>query len=132
MRFYHISDKYINYLHSFDEKVADNKHESRPYIGVVVQIGVVNYYAPFTSPKPKHLKMKNSIDFRKIHGGKYGAINFNNMIPVPNEALILINIEKEPNLKYRRLLQNQYIAIEKDMEAIAKTARKLRTLLLKV
>ena len=52
----------------------------------------LKYYAPFTSPKPKHLKMKNGKDFRKIKQGEYGAINFNNMIPVPDSTLILIDI----------------------------------------
>ena len=28
--------------------------------------------------------MHNTIDFYKIDGGKYGAINFNNMFPVPD------------------------------------------------
>ena len=37
---------------------------------------------PLTSPKPKHLHMKNQIDFLKIKGGEWGAVNFNNMIPV--------------------------------------------------
>ena len=36
--------------------------------------------------------MKNGKDFRKIKQGEYGAINFNNMIPVPDSALILIDI----------------------------------------
>lgn len=107
-----------------------NKHESRPYVGVVVEIEDIKYYAPFTSPKPKHLKMKNGKDFRKIQGGEYGAINFNNMIPVPDCALRLLDIEHEPDEKYKRLLQNQYRAIRSEMVAITNTAFKLRTLLL--
>ncbi len=59
----------------------------------------MKYYAPLTSPKPKHLKMKNGKDFRKINGGQYGAINFNNMIPVPDSALLLIDIANEPDAK---------------------------------
>lgn len=130
MRFYHIADTYIDFLRTYDTKVSKNKHESRPYVGVVVQIDDIKYYAPFTSPKAKHLKMKNGKDFRKIQGGEYGAINFNNMIPVPDEALILINIKKEPDLKYRRLLQNQYKSIVADLDMITKTASKLRQLVL--
>ena len=40
------------------------------------------------------------------------------MIPVPDRALLLIDINNEPNEKYRRLLQNQYKAIESDEAAI--------------
>lgn len=128
MKFYHITDAYIAYLKGYDARVAENKKETRPYVGIVVQIGDVKYYAPFTSPKPKHLRMKNGKDFRKINGGQYGAINFNNMIPVPDDVLLLIDIANEPDLQYRRLLQNQYKAIAADLSAIEKTAMNLRTL----
>lgn len=130
MKFYYIEDEYITYLKNYDTKIEDNKHESRPYIGIVVQIGNIKYYAPFTSPKTKHLKMKNSKDFRKIGGGTYGAINFNNMIPVPETALIRIDINNEPDEKYRRLLQNQYKAIVADSKGIIKTAQRLRKLVI--
>jgi len=129
MRFYHVKDDYIDFLRKYDAKVADNKHETRPYVGIVLEIGSVKYYAPFSSPKPKHKTMKNTIDFRKISAGLYGAINFNNMIPVTDSALILIEIEKIGDDKYRRLLQNQYKAIRSDTIQIQKTANLLRELL---
>ena len=88
MKFYHIKDTYIDFLRKYDEKVPENKNESRPYVGIVLTIGDIEYYAPFSSPKPKHKKMRNTKDFRKIGGGLYGAINFNNMIPVVKSALI--------------------------------------------
>ena len=75
MRFYHITETYINYLRQFDQMVYKDKNESRPYVGVVLSVGGIQYFAPFTSPKSKHLRMKNSLDFRKINGGKFGAIN---------------------------------------------------------
>lgn len=129
MRFYHVKDDYINFLRMYDERVADNKHETRPYVGIVFEIDSVKYYAPFSSPKPKHKTMKNTLDFRKIAGGLYGAINFNNMIPVTDSALILIDIEKISDDKYRRLLQNQYKVIRGDTVQIQKTAKLLRELL---
>ena len=65
---------------------------------------------------------------RKINQGKYGAINFNNMIPVPRSALLLKNIDAEPDAQYKRLLQNQYSAIKADWDAIQRTAENLRNL----
>lgn len=130
MKFYHVSDGYIVYLKKFDEKVAENKCENRPYVGIVIQVDEIKYYAPFTSPKDKHKKMKNGKDFRKIKGGTYGAINFNNMIPVPDNVLIPIDINNETDVKYRRLLQNQYKAIAEDSASIIKTAERLRQLIL--
>lgn len=51
MKFYNIADEYINFLRTFDSKVSENKQESRPYIGVVIEIEKMKYYAPFTSPQ---------------------------------------------------------------------------------
>ena len=93
MKFYNIKDEYINYLKKYDAKVADNKKGKRPYVGVVLEIEGIKYYTPFTLPKEKHRKMKNTKDFRKINQGIYGAINFNNMIPVVDSALLLIDID---------------------------------------
>ena len=129
MRFYYINDQYIDFLTQYETKVAANKHETRPYVGIVLEINSVKYYAPCTSPKPKHKSMKNMKDFRKIKNGEYGAINFNNMIPVADEALILIDIPHLSDVKYRRLLENQYSAICADAVEIKATAQKLRNLI---
>ena len=131
MYFYNIKDDYINYLRTFDNMVAENKSEKRPYVGIVLSIDEIDYFAPFTSPKPKHLKMKNGLYFRKIANGVYGAINLNNMIPVVQSALIPLNISQVRDPKYRRLLQNQYNAIKNDEVNIQNTASKLREALTK-
>lgn len=70
MDIYNIKDTYIEFIRAYDNRVADNKNESRPYIGIILLIGDVKYYAPFTSPKPKHRRMHNDKDFRKIDGGR--------------------------------------------------------------
>lgn len=129
MDFYHIKDEYIDFLRQYDHIVPDNKHESRPYLGIIIQIDDIKYYAPFTSPKPKHMHMKNGKDFRKIHGGEYGAINLNNMIPVPDVALVPFVINEEPDRQYRELLQRQYFAVSQDFVNIINVATKLRELI---
>ncbi|MDD3204113.1 MAG: type III toxin-antitoxin system ToxN/AbiQ family toxin [Lachnospiraceae bacterium] len=101
MKFYNVTNRYIDYLKKSDPKVPDNKGERRPYIGIVLELNNVQYYVPFTSPKRKHKEMKNGLDFRKIHGGEYGAINFNNMLPVVDSELILLDIEKENDISYQ-------------------------------
>lgn len=128
MKFYNVTNDYINFLKKYDSKVPDNKQEQRPYVGIVLEVNGMKYYAPFASPKPKHKHMKNSKDFRKINRGIYGAINFNNMIPIIEEALILIDIDALTDEKYKRLLQNQYQYIRADKEQILKTAHNLHTL----
>lgn len=51
--------------------------------------------------------MKNTIDFLKIDEGKLGAINFNNMIPIPIEQCKKIDVENEPDEAYKTLLYKQ-------------------------
>lgn len=130
MEIYNIKDSYIQFLRQYDTRVSENKHETRPYIGIVFKLGDMKYYVPLTSPKEKHKKMKNGKDFRKIANGNLGAINFNNMIPVPDHAIILKDIDNEPDQQYKRLLQNQYKEIKADWSAIQKTAEHLRSLVL--
>ena len=67
--------------------------------------------------------MKNTKDFRQINHGVYGAINFNNMIPVVDSAISLIDIDGIDDSRYKRLLQNQYKYIKADREQIVLTAK---------
>ncbi len=130
MNLYNVKNNYIQYLRKFDSKISENKFESRPYVGIVLDVNGIKYYAPLSSPKLKYIKMKNKEDFRKINQGEYGAINFNNMIPIVEEALIPIDFKSIKDRKYRRLLQNQYKSIRSDKEFIQNTALKLHNLLL--
>ena len=125
MKLYTVKEYYIEKLHMIDNKVDYNKDENRPYIGIVFSINNIEYYAPLTSPKSKHRKMKNNLDFIKLKSGEYGAINLNNMIPVINSALNLIDINNINNYPYRRLLQNQLKCINKISDVIYNKATKL-------
>ena len=70
---------YCNYLRKFDNKVSYNyaEKENRPFVGILFRVNSLEYFAPLSSPKEKHLKMKNMVDFFKIDDGKLGVINFN-------------------------------------------------------
>ncbi len=107
-----IDKNYCDYLRKYDKKVPYNfdKKQNRPFVGVLFKIGNINYYAPLSSPKPKHLKMHNSIDFLKLDNGKMGAINFNNMIPVLERNIKYINIQELFLSKdeYQILLRKQH------------------------
>ena len=68
--------------------------------------------------------MKNSLDFIKIEQGKLGAINLNNMIPVPPNAILEFDISKEEE-SYRNLLYGQLNFINKHGSEICSKAEKL-------
>ena len=92
MRIYIVKEDYINYLKKFDDNIRDNKNESRPYIGILLEVNGMNYIAPLASPKEKHKSMKNNIDFFKLENGDLGVINLNNMIPVHKENIVEYNL----------------------------------------
>ena len=108
-----VDSDYCDYLRKFDNKVSYNKFEKelRPFIGILFQIDTCEYFAPLSSPKLKHKKMKNTVDFFKIKDGELGAVNFNNMIPVNENNYSLVDLNKETltvaELKYQKLLREQ-------------------------
>ena len=116
LRIYKVTDGYIRYLHSRDSKVQFNKDAKRPYVGVVFDFGGFKYFVPMESPKPNHSKMKAGKHILKLKNGEYGLLGFNNMIPVPTDALIDYDINAEEDEKYKRLLQRQ-IALCNRMKA---------------
>lgn len=120
LNFYKVNEEYIKYIRKFDEKVSQSYNEKarRPFIGIILNVDGILYFAPFTSPKKKHLKMKNTIDFLKIDNGNLGAINFNNMIPIPLEQCIKIDVDNETDKKYEILLHKQIKWCNKKMNRV--------------
>jgi len=113
LRIVKVNPSYCDYLREFDNKVSYNKNKKdlRPFIGILFKIEDLEYFAPLSSPKPKHKQMKNKMDFSKIKNGELGAVNFNNMIPVDKEYYNVINLNKKitnlEQLKYQKLLREQ-------------------------
>ena len=102
IKLYEIEPKYISYLtkfapHLFHNKQAGQNNE-RKYIGVVLYINGYEYFAPLSSFKPKHQKMKEGIDFLKIK--QYAVINLNNMFPIPDGQYRYVDISQERDPRY--------------------------------
>lgn len=130
LKFYSVSNSYIKYLSKFDSKVPYNKEGKRTYIGIILEIGELKYYAPLSSPKLKHQNMINSLDFFKIDNGRLGVVNLNNMIPVINSELTYINI-RNVDEKYSSLLRKQLVELNSMYTHIVKQSERLRNILLK-
>lgn len=137
-----VDSKYCAYLKKYDSRVLDNtsKKENRPFIGILFKINDLEYFAPLSSPKSKHKKMTNTIDFHKIENNYYddkdkknkkqllGVINFNNMIPLKNNNYTVVDfnkicktIEEE---KYIKLLRIEFEFIGDNFEKLKKKALK--------
>lgn len=97
MKLVKIDHHYCDYLRRFDSRVSYNagQKELRPFIGILFTINNVEYFAPLSSPKNKHSKIKNTLDIFKINEGKLGVINYNNMIPVNKSNYEVFDLNKQ-------------------------------------
>lgn len=126
-----LTSNYLKYLGIYENKVS--LKANRPFIGIVFKVNNKEYFAPLSSPKEKHKRMKTNIDFFKIDKGKLGIINFNNMIPVINNDLCRNKLDLEmlskslntDDIKYFRLLKNQLEYCEKNKNIILAKAEKI-------
>jgi protein AbiQ len=124
LKIYEVKNEYIDYLlpyapHLFKNKKKGQNNE-RKYIGVVLEINGMKYFAPLSSFKEKHKKMKDGLDFLKVKN--YAVININNMFPVPDSEYIYIDIDKEKDIRYKSLLRAEYRFIKSIQEKIRKNA----------
>lgn len=122
LKIFEVKSEYIQYLSNYQNHLFldTNEKGKRKYIGIVFQINGINFFAPLSSYKTKHVKMKESVDFIKIKD--YAVINLNNMIPVPNSQIVEIDINKEKDLSYRYLLQAESREINRQKNRIRKNA----------
>ena len=124
---YTVSEEYNEVLSKGDSEVirsTDDK-KTRPFAGVLFTLENRNYFVPLTSPKPKHLTMKNNKEIHKLDGGHRGIIDFCKMIPVPDSQLEKIDFsEREKTHPHNyNLLRNQLRLVNKDRETIRKKAK---------
>ena len=122
IRIYEVKNAYVKYLSNYQNHVfvQNEGNNNRKYIGIVLEIKGIKYFAPLSSYKEKHKKMKEGIDFIKIK--EYAVINLNNMIPVPDNQIVNIDINKEKDPSYKYLLQAESREINRQKMRIRKNA----------
>lgn len=124
IKLYEIDNRYVDYIssiaaHAFHNKQPGQSHE-RKYIGILLVVNGMDYFAPLSSFKEKHLRMAETVDFIKIK--RYSVINLNNMFPVPDGLASYVDISKERDPKYKSLLLAEYRQIKSLQERIRKNA----------
>jgi protein AbiQ len=122
IRIYEIKYEYIQYLSVYQKHIFSHKDgkSNRKYIGIVMEINGIKFFAPLSSYKDKHKRMREAVDFIKIKD--YAVINLNNMIPVPSDQIIELDINKEKDLSYRYLLQAESREVNRQKNRIRKNA----------
>ena len=135
-KLYKVDMKYIRNLHNVDDKVLSvspqKGKDNRVFVGIVIICGIHKYCIPLSSPKEKHNKMKNSMDFSKIevNGKLLGVLNFNLMIPIEEKQLQLIDLtiynRDRENIKYyKRLCKQELEWCQNNNEVICNKANVL-------
>lgn len=140
LNLYSVSDKYVEYLRKFDNRVYDNKEElrihTRKYLGIVLSINEFNYYIPFSSPKDTDYydveknKIRKSIVpiIRMIERDKndkyklYGTLRISNMIPVPITEITPYFVKDEKDINYKNLILSELRFIKRNTKLIIKNA----------
>ena len=106
MKLYRVNDNYLNYLRNVDCRVPQIKPGNvRPFVGVVLSINGISYFAPLSSQKKN-----NRPDFKVSQGGKQIAtVRTAFMLPIPECAITEIDLasERSKDPKYTSLLINE-------------------------
>ena len=134
MQIVKIEANYIHHLRSkvpmvFDSKDSTSQH-GRHYIGVVFEMNNFQYFAPLSSPKQSDYLPDGSLRpsfFTIIRMGTatdfLGSIRLSAMIPVPLSQIIKIDIAKEKDPHYRKLLVKQIAWIRSNESMIMQYAK---------
>ena len=122
IRIYEVKSGYIGYLSNYQKHIFSQTEgkEKRKYIGIILTVRGMNYFAPLSSYKDKHKAMKESVDVIKIK--TYAVINLNNMIPVPESQIVKVDINKEKDLNYRYLLHAESREVNRQRDRIRKNS----------
>ena len=129
MKFYTITDDYINFLRKVDRTLLNNTYESRqrPYVGIIMTFGVHQYFAPLSSYKAKYDRVRNHT-IHKVYGKdeteKLAVIKLNCMFPIIQTEIKEMDFSKEES-KYKDLLEKEYSYVISTQEEIERKARKL-------
>ena len=127
IKLYEVDPDYVTYMADFAPHVFHNKQTGQSYerkfIGIVFSIRGIDYFAPLSSFKDKHIHMPETLDFLKIK--RYAVINLNNMFPVPEHCRNYVDIAKISDSKYKSLLLAEYRIIKSMQTKIRKNAAEI-------
>lgn len=123
---------YLKFLReNYDSRIPYSDYgrdKYKPFFGELFELGEISYISQITSPKERHFRLKNSMDFYKIYDPQYstrliGVINLNYMFPVKTSALS--DLEYHDIGRYRTFKdlteKSQYIdLLKKEMKQMQK------------
>lgn len=115
-----INDDYLNYLRKFESRIPKTDYGNnkiKPFFGELMTIEDIVYVTQVSSPKERHQKLKQALDFYKLHNGNnfIAVVNLNFMFPVPKSEIKDLNYKNIDNYVNfpSKTYKNNYIALLK-------------------
>lgn len=128
IKLYIVSEKHLNYLHTFDKRVLLNHYAThdRKYVGLGIKLNSYFYFIPLSSPNHSDYddfgKVKKSIipiyRLKNAKGDFLSKLFLNNMIPVT-----YFDIHKEMDINYRNLVLAELRDIQRNYNKICQNAK---------
>jgi protein AbiQ len=125
LNFFIANKSYLDLLRESVPTVPYSEYEGRKskfMCGVLIEVNGMDYYAPVSSNKNRYA---TSFILKNEQDRPLASIRFNYMVPVPKDLVEPVDIANEPDEKYRRLLETEYIAVNKNSSAIMSAARRI-------
>ncbi|WP_340222033.1 type III toxin-antitoxin system ToxN/AbiQ family toxin [Fusobacterium nucleatum] len=117
-----IDKDYISFLKKYDSRIPNIDYGNngyKPFFSPLFEKDGLVYVTQISSKKPRHLKMKESIDFVKIFNktnkNLISVVNLNYMFPVPKSEIIEVKYKNIDNFRTFSSLdeKNKYINLLK-------------------
>lgn len=122
LKFYEVDNNYIDYLKKFDNQIPDfNYNRFNKFVcGIVLNIGVFNYFAPVSS-----FKGQQRTNFLILDKGRpISSIRFSFMFPATNEVIKLKDFSTVPQT-YKDLLNAEVKYCNDNTNKILKKAEEV-------
>ncbi len=97
LKFFHVNTDYLDFSSKHQRFIWNNDYDgvTRPYIGVVFEINGFKYYSPLSSFKPNRTGRtfeRINLKIVKIRGREVAFLQINNMIPVHDSLITMVDI----------------------------------------
>lgn len=134
-----IDECYLSYLRSVEKRIPFSNYGNdkyKPFFGVLFETDKFYYVIQISHAQPRHARMKNNIDFKKIYDPKdnrlLAVVNLNYMFPILKSQKKILRyqdidlhrnfIDNDEKSKYIDLLKTE-MKVLSSMAGLEKSAR---------
>ena len=129
LSFFYVPTDYVNYLRNFETNIRGFSHiplvdyeshnrREKFFCGIVLQINDYQYYVPVSSNTRNHQNTFYLYDNNR----RLSSLRFDFMFPVPHELIRVFDVQQEPDINYRNLIEKELTACRKGAGTIRNMA----------